>query len=65
MDREAWHAGVHGVAKSQTCLSNWTEGPTGTYCIQITIPEGKHFLLRFSKKKKERKKKKEHILLVE
>ena len=22
MDREAWHAGVHGVAKSQTRLSN-------------------------------------------
>ena len=25
MDREAWHAVVHGVAKSQTWLSNWTE----------------------------------------
>ena len=23
-DREAWHAAVHGVAKSQTQLSNWT-----------------------------------------
>ena len=23
-DREAWHAAVHGVAKSPTCLSNWT-----------------------------------------
>ena len=22
MDREAWHAAVHGVTKSQTCLSN-------------------------------------------
>ena len=22
MDREAWHAGIHGVAKSQTRLSN-------------------------------------------
>ena len=22
MDREAWHAGIHGVAKSQTQLSN-------------------------------------------
>ena len=25
MDREAWHAAVHGFAKSQTWLSNWTE----------------------------------------
>ena len=25
MDREAWHAAVHGVAKSQTRLSSWTE----------------------------------------
>ena len=25
MDREAWHAAVHGVAKCQTQLSNWTE----------------------------------------
>ena len=25
MDRKAWSAAVHGVAKSQTWLSNWTE----------------------------------------
>ena len=25
MDREAWHAEVHGVAKSRTWLSDWTE----------------------------------------
>ena len=25
MDREAWHAAVHGISKSQTRLSNWTE----------------------------------------
>ena len=25
MDREAWRAGIHGVTKSRTWLSNWTE----------------------------------------
>ena len=25
MDREAWRAAVHGVTKSQTCLSDLTE----------------------------------------
>ena len=25
MDREAWHAAIHGVSKSQTRLSDWTE----------------------------------------
>ena len=25
MDREAWDAAVHGVTKSQTLLSDWTE----------------------------------------
>ena len=25
MDREAWHAAIHGVTKSQTRLSDWTE----------------------------------------
>ena len=25
MDRESWHAAIHGVAKNQTRLSDWTE----------------------------------------
>ena len=28
MDREAWRAAVHGVSKSQTRLSNWTDSKT-------------------------------------
>ena len=34
MDREAWHAAVHGVAKGQTWLSDWTELKT----CEITVP---------------------------
>ena len=30
-DREAWHALVHGVEKSQTWLSDWTT--TGSWCL--------------------------------
>ena len=38
MDREAWHAVVHGVAKSQTWLSNWTE-LNRIYQIQFLIAQ--------------------------
>ena len=37
MDREAWRAVVHGVAKSRTRLSNWTELNTSLKCL--TIPK--------------------------
>ena len=37
MDREAWHAGVHGVTKSQTWLSYWTE-PKAFSVLQDPIP---------------------------
>ena len=34
MDREAWRAAVHGVAKSRTWLSDWTElNWTDTLCL--------------------------------
>ena len=35
MDREAWHAAIHGVAKSRTWLSDWTDTDTDT--------DSKHF----------------------
>ena len=38
MDREAWHAAVHGVAKSQIWLSDWTE-------LNIVINKNLYFLL--------------------
>ena len=33
MDMEAWHAAVHGVAKSQTRMSDWTETENIEYRI--------------------------------
>ena len=48
MDREAWHSAVHGVAKNQAWLSDWTElnwsfldwcwnsNTLATWCEQLT-----------------------------
>ena len=39
MDREAWYAAVHGVAKSWTRLSNWTElncTDNGLYLVALS-----------------------------
>ena len=35
MDREAWRAAIHGVAKSQTRLSNWTELNTNKGYVSV------------------------------
>ena len=50
MDREAWHAVIHGVAKSRTWLSDWTElklQPKVTWHMQkyenVTQSENKDF----------------------
>ena len=44
IDREAWRAAVHGVTKSRTWLSDWTElNPvTWIYCIFL-IPASPYF----------------------
>ena len=42
MDREAWHAAIHGVAKTWTRLSDWTElnWMTKRYTESISFPTG-------------------------
>ena len=37
MDREAWRAAVHGVAKNQTQLSNWTIATNSRYLIKVEL----------------------------
>ena len=41
MDREAWSAAVHGVAKSWTQLSNWTELIQNKYLLSFQLSLGK------------------------
>ena len=43
MDREAWRAAVHGVANSQTQLSDWTE-------LTGSCPQGPHTLVNKTKR---------------
>ena len=40
MDREAWRATVHGVAKSWTWLSDWTELNDEQYWVSFHLPIG-------------------------
>ena len=41
MDREAWRAMIHGVTKSQTWLSDWTE----LRLFTTFVPRSKHLLI--------------------
>ena len=39
MDREAWRAAIHGVAKSRTRLSNWSDliwPASSETCMQVS-----------------------------
>ena len=54
MDREAWRAAIHGVAKSQTRLSNWTELiPLELACVlvvcfgELNVTQSASYLVRW------------------
>ena len=38
MDREAWHAVIHGVTKTRTQLSDWTDWTYANYEIYKITP---------------------------
>ena len=45
MDREAWRAAIHGVAKSRTRLSDWSDlkyGEGQQVCIIEIMEKGNH-----------------------
>ena len=44
MDREAWHAVIHGVAKSRTQLSDWTELNWISKCKSADVRIFKNFV---------------------
>ena len=47
MDRESWHAAVHGVAKSRTRLSDWTEPNWVASLIVKNLPAMQETLVWF------------------
>ena len=54
MDREAWRAAIHGVAKSRTQLNDWTELWT-TLLSQLNVAPGARRLGIYIKKKRVKK----------
>ena len=49
MDREACHAAIHGVAESQTWLSNWTELIVRVWIFESDIPRSEFCQFYFSR----------------
>ena len=58
MDREAWHAAVHGIAKSWTWLSNWTK--LIHTCLWLLVLKW-YYSLNFTKPQKRQEKTKNFL----
>ena len=50
LDREAWHAEIHAVAKSRTQLSDWTELHANYILIKLTKSHPGTCIILYSKK---------------
>ena len=46
MDREAWHAAIHGVTKSRTQLSNWTETWSVPLAFGLMIKQNRTLVIK-------------------
>ena len=46
MDREAWRAAIHGVAKSRTLLSDWTDWTETFKRITLQEKQANHFMMK-------------------
>ena len=60
MDGEAWHAAIHGVTKSRTWLSDWTE----LNAIKILIGEKRKAYIYIKKYQKEAFEKTQYTFLL-
>jgi len=50
MDREAWRAAIHGVAKSRTRLSDWTELNWNLFTVHLKLTQHYKSIILQSKK---------------
>ena len=73
MDREAWRAVIHGVSKSRTRLSDWTElnwralnppHTSWTSCLTITLPNMELKQMKQQESKKELNSFKSHVVIL-
>ena len=63
MDRKAWHDVIHGVTKSQTQLSNWTE--LIILCIDLLCNSNKYYVNKLNMYTKSHYLYEDHVKIFE